>query len=167
VSDYRVLVDGSVLGAIPINESIIRHNLQDVISTRLGGSYGVGPVTLRGGIAYDTAAAKKNWERVDLDGAARTTVAVGAVYPFGKYAVMGGFGYVYEGTRNIGDDCNPTAAPGDMGCDGSGQDQPLDQRQGPDPIQPLNSGTPFESPFNAGKYESSYIEFSLAVLAKF
>jgi long-subunit fatty acid transport protein len=169
-SDYGVLVDGVVLGSIPINKSTIRHNFQDVISTRLGGSYRL-PVgdglTLRGGLAYDTAAAPKNWERVDIDGAARTTVALGAGYPFGKFAVMAGVGYVYEGTRDVGTDCNPTAAAGMQGCDGSGQDQPQDGRVGPDPIQPLNAGTPFESPFNAGKYESSYVLMSLGVIAKF
>lgn len=173
VSDYTVTVDGAVLNVLPLSPSLIKHNFQDVISTRLGGSYhlpvGAG-LTVRGGLAYDTAAAKPGWERLDIDGAARTTVGVGAGYGFGKYEVNVGAGYSYEGSRDVGGNCNPTAAmPGCGKTDGNGNpidDNPND-RPGPDPIQPLNAGTPFESPMNAGKYESGYLLLSFAVVAKF
>lgn len=168
-SDYHVLVDGVVLGSLPLNASKIRHNLQDVISVRLGGSYRL-PVgdglILRAGVAHDTAAAKEGFERVDFDGAARTTAAMGLAYGFGAVTVQVGAGFVYEGTREVGTDCNPE--PGNLGCEGGdNSEEPLDERTGPDPIQPLNPGTPFQSPFNAGTYESSYLLAHLALIARF
>jgi hypothetical protein len=63
------------------------------------GSWGPGLVTLRGGVAYDTAAAKKNWERADLDGAARTTATLGASLTLSKVRIDLGGGIVHEGTR--------------------------------------------------------------------
>ncbi len=168
VSDHHVVVDGQALGSLPLNETFIRHGAKDVISVRLGGGYalpvGANAVALRGGIAHDTAAVRDTWERVDFDGAARTTFAVGGSFEMRKISIHGGFGFVYEGTRDVGTDCNP--APG-TGCDEDGGEEPNNDRVGPDPAQPLNSGTPFQSPFNAGTYKSHYVLFSLGVTARF
>lgn len=168
VSDYHVTVDG-VASGLPLNDTFIRHGLRDVFSFRLGGGYQL-PVgdglTVRAGIAHDTAAAKDGWERLDLDGAARTTMALGVSYPVGKVSISVGGGFVYEGSRDVGTDCNPTMAEG--GCDDSSPgEEPVADRSGPDPAQPLVAGSGFQSPFNAGKYESGYVLMHLAVIAKF
>ena len=86
--DYRVVVDAQVTtasmpnNAIDLKDSIIAHGFQDTFGARLGGSYivpmGDNNLIARGGIAYDTAAAKPGWERADIDGAARTMIAAGA-----------------------------------------------------------------------------------------
>jgi long-subunit fatty acid transport protein len=167
-SDYKVTVDG-VASGLALNPTSLRHNFQDVVSVRLGGGYRL-PVgdglRLNAGIAYDTAAAPDGWERVDLDGAARTTFGLGASYPVTRTIDVNlGGGYVYEGVRQNGTRCNPTDT--NVGCSGDNEEHPLDEHQGPDPIQPLNSGTPFESPFNVGTYRSHYIEFSLAAVMRF
>lgn len=168
VSDHHVVVDGAALGTIPLNATDIQHGAKDVISVRLGGGWSVpmggNALALSGGVAMDTAMAKDGWQRLDLDGAARQTVAAGVSYVLPKLTFHLGGGYVHEGTRDVGTDCNPQ--PG-MGCAADGSELPPDQRTGPDPVQPLNAGTPFESPMNAGTYTSSYLLFNLSVTAKF
>lgn len=165
VSDHHVIVDGRAL-TLTLNETDIVHNFDDVISVRLGGSYRL-PMGLgfRAGVAYDTAAAPEGWERLDLDGAARVTMAAGASYRFGKTAVHVGGGYVHEGTREVGTDCNTSISM--QTCSGDSGTTPPDERVGPDPAQPLNAGDPFESPFNAGTYTSSYVLLHLAVTTQF
>jgi len=168
-SDYTVTVDGAILGAIVLNQSIIRHGLQDVYGVRVGGGYRViQNLAVRGGFAYDTKAAKAAWERADLDGAARTTVAAGASYWIGhKWKVDGGLGYVYEGTRTQGSDCNPMSSA-DGGCQPDGSQTPVADRTQPDPIQPLLSGkNQSENPMNSGTFKSHYLFFNLAISAQF
>lgn len=165
-SDYDIIVDG--IGEISnrfIEPAVMKHGFQDVISVRLGGSYDVPvmgkPLALRAGAAYDTAAAKEGWERVDMDGAARTTLAGGIAYTFGNARVDLGGGVVLEGARDVAE-CNPTVTM--MGCDGSGTETPGPERNHPDPVQPLQgAGNQTESPFNAGHYESGYVIFSLGL----
>jgi len=167
-SDHHVVIDGEALGSLPLNDNFIRHGFQDTFSFRIGGGYampvGANAVQLRAGFALDTAAAKKGWERVDMDGAGRHTIAAGGSFVMKKYAFHAGFGYVHEGTREVGGNCNPTVT--DPGCLAAGE-QPVDERDGPDPAQPLNPGAAFESPFNAGTYKSHYVLFNLGVTAKF
>ncbi|MEZ4366787.1 MAG: outer membrane protein transport protein [Kofleriaceae bacterium] len=170
-SDYLVVVDGGLLNSdgeavLELKETYLRHGLRDVWSVRLGGGYsfavGPGALLVRGGAAYDTAAAREGWERVDLDGAARFTVAGGVGYRMRRWQVDLGVGGVIEGAREVGTDCNPTTA--NKGCDGSGVDQPIDERTGPDPIVPTAVLTAQdESPFNAGRYSSHYLLFMLGV----
>lgn len=162
-SDVRVIVDGqSGLTGLPLNEAFIRHGFQDTFSVRLGGAYDVAnEITVRGGVAYDTAAAPESWSRADLDGAARATFTAGAAYTIGKIRVDFGAGYVFEPTRTVAE-CNPSV--GNEGCpEGSGQ-VPVAERDRPDPNQPLtgpNNGV--ENPFNGGTYESHYLLFSLGL----
>ena len=167
VSDYHVVVDG-VASGLPLNDTYIRHGMRDVFSFRLGGGYAL-PIgdglAVRAGVAHDTAAAKDGWERLDLDGAARTTMALGVSYPVSNFTISAGGGLVYEGTREVGTDCNPTLTM--MGCDATPGEEPLHERGGPDPAQPLEAGIGFQSPFNAGTYDSGYILLHLAVMAKF
>ncbi|HUH01220.1 MAG TPA: outer membrane protein transport protein [Kofleriaceae bacterium] len=162
-SDVRVMVDGqSGLTGLPLNEAFIRHGFQDSFSVRLGGAYEVmSPLTLRGGVAYDTAAAPESWSRVDIDGAARATFTVGGSYTVGKIRVDVGGGYVLQPTRTVAE-CNPSV--GNEGCPpGSGQD-PVAERDQPDPNQPLTGpNNSVESPFNGGTYESHYLLFSLGL----
>ncbi|MEZ4399601.1 MAG: outer membrane protein transport protein [Kofleriaceae bacterium] len=162
-TNQDVIVDGDLsydgtTSTFQIQPSTIKHNFKDVVSVRLGGSYqrdlGPGRVTLRGGAAYDTTTARDGWQRVDLDGAARTTLAAGASLGLKKVRIDVGGGYVYEGTRTQGVGCNPPRA--NTGCDG-GAPLPPGQRTGPDPIQPLaEAGSQQQSPFNEGAIKSGY-----------
>ncbi len=166
-SDIRVVVDGkSGLTGLPLNVTYIRHGFRDVISTRLGGSYqlpvGGAPLELRGGVAYDTAAAPESWSRVNLDGSARVTLGAGLSYTINdKLRVNVGGGYVFEPTRTVAE-CNP--AVGSEGCPPGSDDAAQVDRTQPDPIQPLTGPlNQVQSPFNAGKYESSYLLLALGL----
>jgi long-subunit fatty acid transport protein len=179
--DYRVVVDaqaqiGGQPGGLTLNPSIVRHGLKDTYAVRVGGSYhiqigdprgdgGSNEVILRGGVGYDTAAAKTGWLRADLDEAARTTVAVGAAYRARRFEVSVGGGAILEGSPsnpNVGGSaspCNPTAAAPSCGTG---------ERQGPDPINPLlHSDQQIESPVNQGDFKSHYLLFMLGVTTWF
>lgn len=170
-SDYDIQIDGIAAVAVgpppiglTLQPTVIRHNFQDTFGVRLGGSWqrdaGPGRLTLRGGAAYDTAAAKKNWERVDIDGAARSMVTVGASYALKKMRFDLGGGVVLEPARSQGTTCNP---PNDtVGCDGG------TAATGPDPIQPTKDPTAqTQSPFAAGSYESGYTVLMLGATTWF
>jgi long-subunit fatty acid transport protein len=161
-SEYQVGIDGFVqVGApgtgFPLNPTVIRHNFKDTFSARLGGSWqqdvGPGRLTLRGGVAYDTAAARTNWERADIDGAARTMVTAGASYALKKVRFDLGGGAVLEPSREQGTLCNPggPGTPDDPNCAGG------PAVTGPDPVQPLKDPTgQSQSPYAAGTYDSGY-----------
>jgi long-subunit fatty acid transport protein len=173
-SDYRVTVDAqAVLGGlgtgIPLQTSAVRHGLRDSYGVRLGGSYhlpvGARPaegagneVIVRGGLGYDTATAKTGWLRADLDGAARTTITVGAAYRTHRFEVSIGGGAALEGSPSnpnnggAAEPCNPTADA--LTCTGA--------RQGPDPINPLRTAdNQAQSPVAQGDYKSHYLMFML------
>jgi long-subunit fatty acid transport protein len=166
---YQVTVDGQVTtggsgAGLDLKDSIVQHGFRDTYAVRVGGSYvvplGDAAVVLRGGVAYDTAAAKTHWERMDIDGAARTTLAAGASYKTPRLEISAGFGVILEGTRTDSRTCNPDLTS--MGCAGSGVDQPTNQRQGPDPIVPiLDAEHQSENPVNQGTYQSHYLMFML------
>ena len=177
---YKIVIDSGLYTngtfAQPLEKNFLNYGLKNTYSVRLGGSYhlplGEGDkpneVILRGGIAYDTRAAKTGWLRTNLDGAARTTLAAGGAYKTRRFEINAGFGAVLEGTNTNpgaaanGSDCNPTSAAGTVGCAGTGQDRPLDQRQGPDPTNPLvQPAFQTESPYNQGTIKSHYLLFML------
>jgi long-subunit fatty acid transport protein len=154
----------------PLNINAVNLGLQDTFGLRLGGSYhipaGSSKVIARGGYAYDTAAAKEGWLRANFDGAARHTLALGGAYDLSGWMLNAAFGYVHEGTNENpganadGTDCNPTSAM--LGCSGTGADRPIDQRQGPDPTNPLlTPDFQAENPYNQGSIKSHYVMFSL------
>ncbi|MBA3456863.1 MAG: outer membrane protein transport protein [Deltaproteobacteria bacterium] len=199
---YKVVIDSGLYTngnfAQPLEKNYVNYGLKDVYSFRLGGSYHLlrsaptidpmspnsgppfdGPpprgeeIIVRGGIAYDTAAAETGWLRSNFDGAARVTTTVGAAFRTRRFEINLGGGFVYEGTNTNpgakadGSDCNPTLAAGNLGCraagdPGSGQDRPINERQGPDPTNPLLQ-PPFqtENPYNQGSYKSHYLLFML------
>lgn len=178
--EYRVVTDASAyIGTadddqdIDLGDSILSHNLKDTFSFRLGGSFHLplsantedGPkVIVRGGLAHDTAAANAGWLRADLDGAARTTLALGGGYSAKKFEVNVGAGLVIEGSPSNDGTCNPTTAS--EGC--TGTQRPTEEREGPDPTFPLSPpNMQQESPFNQGKYDSHYVLFMLGVTAWF
>jgi long-subunit fatty acid transport protein len=167
----RIQTDSQVEpGGIYLKETLTNRGFQDVLSVRLGGSYsipvGAGLLTVRAGAAHDTAAAPDSWTRVDMDGKARTTLAGGLAYTTGRYRFDLGGGAVLEPDVTAPSDCNPTAQ--NQGCDGSGTDTPVAQRNQPDPIQALSSpNAQIQSPFNGGTYESGYLLFSFGVTAAF
>ena len=180
-SDYRVVVDGVIFvngkdASLSLKDSVVRHGLQDTYAVRVGGSYhiplgqdGANSVIVRGGLAYDSAAATANWLRADLDGAARTTISAGAAYKTKRYRIDGGLGVILEGspTNNnllAGNTvCNPTGQVGSVGCASNGTAQtPIPDRKGPDPINPLlDPAQQAESPVNQGVYKSHYLLFTL------
>ncbi|NVB81978.1 MAG: hypothetical protein HOV81_26590 [Kofleriaceae bacterium] len=156
--DYRVVVDAhaspenALDQGFDLKPSVVAHGLRDTFGVRLGGSYnipaGTNEVIVRGGVAYDTAAAKEGWERADFDGAARTMVAGGASFKTSRVRFDAGFGAVLEGTRSTSRNCNPTTPT--EGCEG--------ERQGPDPVNPLvNPDQQLESPVNQGTFKSHYL----------
>ena len=179
--NYRVVVDAAVFvngaRAINLNDATIKHGFQDTYGIRAGGSYhlGVGAprddgnrneVILRGGLGYETAAAKSGWLRADVDGAARTTITVGAAYRMQRFEISVGGGAILEGSPsnpNVGgggQPCNPTAA--DPTCNGS------TTHQGPDPVNPIL--TPDQqalSPVNQGDYKAHYLLLMLGATAWF
>jgi long-subunit fatty acid transport protein len=179
VSNYTVTVDAAVATAadpnpqdgIALLQQQIRHGFQDTYGVRLGGSYIIptGPgqqLIIRGGIAYDTAAAEPGWERVDLDGAARTSLAAGVAYRTGKIRYDLGLGAVLEGTVDNPGTCFPTQTM--QGCNGTGSDQPVNQRVGPDPTTPIiAASSQTQDPVNQGIYKAHYLEFMLGVTAWF
>lgn len=177
---YRVVIDSGLyvndVFQQPLEKNYVNYGLKDTYSFRLGGSYhaplGQAPdankVIVRGGVAYDTKAAKTGWLRANFDGAARLTTTVGAAYRTGRWELGAGGGFVYEGTNtnpgasSDGSDCNPTLEVGNLGCAGTNQDRPIDERQGPDPTNPLLQ-PPFqtENPYNQGTFKSHYVMFML------
>jgi hypothetical protein len=179
-SNYLVTVDAIVATVqnpttgIDLKQNYIRHGFQDTYAARLGGSYtvmsqGENDLVVRGGLSYDTAAAKDGWERADIDGAAREMIAAGASYKIGhQWKIDAGFGVILEGTRTDPRTCDPTAqAPGCAGTPGypsgsAAQQDPVPSRKGPDPINPIvESNVQAESPTNEGTYKSHYFLFML------
>jgi long-subunit fatty acid transport protein len=173
---YRVQIDaalyanGNYVSKINSTSGANVNNLglKDTFGLRLGGSYkipvGDAKVVARGGVAYDTAAAKEGWLRANFDGAARQTIALGGAYEASSWQVSAGLGYIHEGTNTNpgslpnGDDCNPTEAM--IYC--SGQPRAPEDRQGPDPTNPLlTPETQFENPYNQGTIKSHYLMFML------
>lgn len=166
-SNYRVVVDADVYvngaSALSLHDNLVRHGFQDTYSARLGGSYRIpvsaNEVIVRGGIGYDTAAAKTGWLRADIDGAARTTMTVGGGFRTKRWEINAGGGVILEGSPSNPGECNPTSPqPNMVGCNGDGVEHPLDQRQGPDPINPLVvADQQSEAPVNRGSYKSHYV----------
>jgi long-subunit fatty acid transport protein len=176
-TDYQVIIDSEIVtsqgGGLAIKQNIVRHGFQDVFNARLGGSWrfpaGEHVVIARGGIAHDTAAAKPGWLRADIDGAARTTLAAGAGLRTKRFQIDAGFGAVLEGRNDNPGDCNPISPlPEDLGCNRDGVQAPLDERQGPDPINPLvTPPQQLQAPVNQGVFKSHYLLFMLGVTAWF
>jgi long-subunit fatty acid transport protein len=180
---YRVVVDSAAYVesdgdpssltteeiAIHLKESVLEHRFKDTWNFRLGGSY-VLPIgsaaagtdiILRGGLGYDTQAAETNWLRADIDGASRITTTVGASYRTKRWEATLGFGAILEGKNTNGNDCNPAPGP-DTGCGPGGTERPVEDREGPDPVNPIvNPDQQAESPVNKGTFNSNYLLFML------
>lgn len=170
-SDITVIVDGkSMTLGRNLEPSVIRHQLMDVFSFRLGGSYtmpvGKNALSIRAGAAYDTKTAKASFNRVDLDSKPRMTLAGGVAYTFGRFRVEAGGGIVIEPDRVVPDNCQPTISV--EGCQGNGEETRVPDRTRPDPVQPLSAPlNQIENPFNAGEYKSGYVLLHLGVTAWF
>ncbi|HEU0029009.1 MAG TPA: outer membrane protein transport protein [Kofleriaceae bacterium] len=181
---YRVVVDAAAYVdmnadgmlteddiALTLKDNFVEHRLKDTFSFRLGGSYNIPlgatadgkAVIVRGGVGYDTRAAEEGWLRADIDGAARLTTTLGAAYKLRRLEIDAGFGFIYEGTNTNPGTCNPTATS--IGCTGDGAtENPIEDRQGPDPINPvITPANQFENPVNQGTFKSHYLLFMLGV----
>ena len=175
---YKVVVDAGLYtnGAFAqaFEKSVVDLRLKDTLSFRLGGSYEIpqGEPTsverwiVRYGLAYDTRAAKTGWLRANQDGASRITTTLGGAFHGKTWEVSAGGGFVYEGFNKNpnsgvgGTVCDPTLAS--ITCTADGQQRPNDQRQGPDPTNPLTDAEhQFENPVTQGYYKSYYLEFML------
>lgn len=170
--EYRVVVDAKVTTenlpdqGINLKENIISHGLRDTLGVRLGGSWrfpqGANTVIARGGVGYETGAAKKNWERASFDGAARTMITAGGSYKLSRVQFDAGFGVALQGTRTDSRMCNPPLTSPLSGCGPGGSVQPIEDREGPDPVNPLvTSSQQAENPINQGTFKSHYIMFML------
>jgi long-subunit fatty acid transport protein len=179
---YRVQVDsglytnGTYTG-MPLHTNAVNLGLRDTFGARLGGSYRVpvGDAKLvgRAGVSYDTAAAKEGWLRANFDGASRVMGALGLSYDTGSWQVNAGFGYIHEGTNENpgaaadGSDCNPTPA-NPVGCGAGGAIRVPNDRQGPDPTNPLvGPDVQTENPYNQGSITSHYLTFLLGFSKSF
>ena len=182
-SQYRVVVDSAAYVdrdanpntplteddiAVVLKDNYIEHRFKDTWNVRLGGSYhmpmGDYRIILRGGVGYDSRAAEDNWLRADVDGAARITTTAGATYRSEKWEATLGFGAILEGENTNGNDCNPmpSGANTQPGCANDGTERPIDDREGPDPINPIVvPEQQAESPVNKGTFNSNYILFML------
>ena len=158
--------------AVHLKDNQVEHRFQDTWNVRLGGSYviPVGDVAretsviVRGGVGYDSQAAEDNWLRTDIDGAARVTTAVGASYRTRRWEATLGFGAILEGENTNGNPCNPMPGGGvtQPGCGPDGEQRPIEDREGPDPINPIVvPAQQSESPVNKGTLTSSYLMFML------
>ncbi|HMG24067.1 MAG TPA: outer membrane protein transport protein [Kofleriaceae bacterium] len=179
--DYRVVVDADayINGAsvLELKDATVRHGFQDTYGVRVGGSYHlpIGPargdgshneIIVRGGLGYETAAAQTGWLRADVDGAARTTLAVGAAYRLERFEISIGGGAILEGSPsnpNVGggaEPCNPTATS--MTCNGS------TAHQGVDPVNPiLAADAQALNPVSQGDYKAHYLLLMLGATAWF
>jgi long-subunit fatty acid transport protein len=176
-TDYRVIIDSEIVaatgGGFSLKQNLVRHGFQDVFNARLGGSWrfpmGDNTLIARGGVGHDTAAAKKGWMRADVDGAARTTITAGAGFKTGRFQIDAGFGVVLEGDVDNPGTCNPTSPiPNELGCNGDGVQDPIDEREGPDPINPLVvPDQQLQAPVNQGVFESRYLLLMLGATAWF
>lgn len=173
--NYHVIVDAQVTtpsmpdNGIDLKENRVGHGLKDTFGVRLGGSWnfpaGANTVIARGGLGYETGAAKEGWERADFDGASRMIATVGGSYKFSRVQVDVGFGYIHEGTRTDSRNCNPVLdVPPYEGCGPNDEQRPLEDRQGPDPINPIvNPDQQLENPVNQGTFKSHYLMFMLGM----
>ncbi|HEU0029008.1 MAG TPA: outer membrane protein transport protein [Kofleriaceae bacterium] len=160
--------------AQPVEVNFVNLGLRDTYSVRLGGSYHIvldegfadpqpepTKIIVRGGIGYDTKAAREGWLRASFDGAARITSTLGAAYHARTWEVNVGGGFVYEGAQTNAGDCNPTRFD-PVACSADGSLTPLDQRTGPDPTNPLVVPEfQTENPYNQGTIRSHYLLFML------
>jgi long-subunit fatty acid transport protein len=154
-SNINVTVDGrSFDTGLRLQPSTVKHGFKDVWDVRLGGSYHLSDVfELRGGVAYDTAAAPNSWTRLDLDGMDRATFAVGAAYDFKTVKADIGLAYVFEPSR--------TVTPVNVGANPS-----VDSRVQPDPVQPLFAADQQDyDPINNGKYSGGYLVLMFGLTA--
>lgn len=148
-SDLVAVVDGQnrLLGT-RLEDSVVRHGFRDTWSVRLGTAGVVETAArrwhVRGGVAYETAAAPDSWARVDVDGAARMTAGLGLGLEAGAWRVDLGGAVIAQPRRNLRDVAVDPAAG-------------MDARAQPDIGVPLNpaDAQPY-NPFNAGAYESGY-----------
>lgn len=154
-SDTLVVVDGvnHLLGA-RLADSVVRHGFRDVWSVRLGGAgvvEGARTWHVRGGVAYETAAAPASWSRLDVDGNARMTASGGVGVDLGAWRLDVGGAVIAQPRRNLYDVAGM-------------EDVAPSSRVQPDIGVPLAApdDQPYH-PFNAGSYESGYWIASLGL----
>ncbi len=148
--EVRVIIDGqNSTVRTPIAPSVLRHRYKDVYSVRVGGSAKLGDregvLAVRYGVAYETGSTEQSWSRLDVDTAPKVTLAAGLTFAVGSWRVDVGLAYIDASNRYVHDE--PLADSSDV-----------DTRVQPDitaPLLPANE-QPYH-PFNAGRYESSYL----------
>jgi long-subunit fatty acid transport protein len=163
--EIHVIVDAKLISApfSTLNETVLYHGFQDVISTRLGGSYALdvgkegNRIILRGGVGYDTATAPDSWARLDIDGSARLQIGAGAAYDAGSWRVdLGGAGILEPDRTVTGPD--PFTPP-------PNSEQPdQDDRTHPDPTNPKDFPENQQlHPINEGLFTNGYFVVATGV----
>jgi len=180
-SQIRIVVDGAgylpdqngvpqvALDAKPV---IVDHEFVDVYSARLGGSYvipldtGARRLIVRGGVSLESRAAKDGWLRSDIDGAGHFMAALGAGYHASRYEISVGGALIVPTSNTNPGDCTPlpTATNSMPGCGPNGEQEPVGDRRGPDPINPLVvPSQQSQDPITQGRFEAHYTMFMLGV----
>lgn len=150
VGDPEITVDGrDASTGRRLQLAKIHHGHQDVFSVRLGGAWklpvGKNELEVRGGVAYDTAAAPTSWTRADIDPAARVTFATGVGYTWSRYRFDLGVSAVASAKVTV-----ERVAVADPTV--------VNDRVQPDPVQPLDTANQQEyHPMNEGTYETFYL----------
>lgn len=163
--EIHVVVDAKLISApfSTLNETVLYHGFQDVVSTRLGGSYALDlgkskdRLLLRAGAGYDTATAPDSWSRLDIDGSARLQLGAGAAYDAGSWRVDLGGAAIIEPDRTVtGPD--PFSPPPNA-------EQPVQgDRTHPDPTNPkLFPNNQQLHPINEGLFTNGYIVVATGV----
>jgi long-subunit fatty acid transport protein len=147
-SSLDVIVDGQIyVGENPLHtlEPVkVRHGFKDTFSMRLGGQYKLPLNTLfdlavRGGTAYDSAAAPDSWSRVDLDGSSRLAFMGGVALETASWSVDLGGGVILSPDRHVAEaDLSQPLPIGDRTQPDAGN--PI-RGPGDQPYYPINSGT--------------------------
>ncbi len=144
-SNMTAVIDGvdPLLGQ-RLPDQAIALPLRDVWSVRAGGSAAISRhVTVRGGVAYDTASADVSWTNLVVDTAPRITAAAGVGVTVGRARIDAGVAVAQARPRLVRDVA--IADPTDPA-----------QREQPDVAVALPIDPTPHHPYNAGGYATSY-----------
>jgi long-subunit fatty acid transport protein len=161
--EIHVTVDAKLISApfSTLNETVLYHGFQDVISTRLGGSYaldlGKDRLILRGGVGYDTATAPDSWARLDIDSSARLQIGAGAAYDAGSWRVDLGGAAIIEPDRTV-------TGPDPFSPPPNAEQPDQADRTHPDPTNPkLFPENQQLHPINEGLFTNGYVVIATGV----
>jgi hypothetical protein len=107
--------------------------------------------------------------RADIDGAGRFMTALGAGYRTDRFEIDAGIALILPTASTNSGTCNPVPMGTERpGCGPNGEQQPVEDRRGPDPIDPLVvPSSQSESPVSQGTFDAHYTMFMLGATTWF